>query len=247
MYPRKKSPDVLLFGAIVFLLSIGVIMVYSASQVSAFVKLDDTFFYLKKQIMWALIGLTTMILVMKVDYWKYKKWAVPFLVTAFILLVAVLVPGIGKNVNGARRWIGIGPGFQPSEVIKLSMVIFMAYGLSIFRDRIKYFSKGILPFLVILGMACVLILMQPDLGTAVSMAGTVYIMLFAAGAKGKHLGYLGVAGVGAVCIAIILAPYRMSRFLAFLDPWKDPSGTGYHIIQALYALGSGGLFGMGLG
>lgn len=248
MYPRKKSPDILLFSAIIFLLSLGVIMVYSASQVSAFVKLDDTFYYLKKQIMWALIGLVAMTSVMKIDYWKYKKWAVPFLITAFILLVAVLLPGIGKNVNGARRWIGVGSlGFQPSEIIKLSLVIFIAYGLSRYRDRLKYFGKGILPFLVVLALACGLILLQPDLGTAVSAAGTVYIMLFTAGARGKHLFYLALAGVGAVGLAIFFEPYRMSRFLAFLDPWKDPSGTGYHIIQALYALGSGGLFGLGLG
>lgn len=248
MFPRRKSPDVLLFAAVILLLGIGVIMVYSASQVSAYVKLDDTFYYLKKQIMWAAIGILAMTSVMKIDYWKYKRWSVPFLVTAFVLLIAVLLPGIGKDVNGARRWIGLGSfGFQPSEIIKLSLVIFMAYGLSKFRDRLKFFSKGILPFLVILALACGLILLQPDLGTAVSAAGTVYIMLFAAGARGKHLFYLAMTGIGAVGAAIVLEPYRMSRFLAFLDPWKDPAGTGYHIIQALYALGSGGLFGLGLG
>lgn len=248
MYPRKKSPDILLFGTITMLLSIGVIMVYSASQVSAFVKLDDTFYYLKKQIIWALLGLIAMTSIMKIDYWKYKKWAIPFLITAFVLLVAVLIPGVGKDVNGARRWIGVGSlGFQPSEIIKLSLVIFIAYGLSVYRDRLKYFGKGILPFLLILVLACGLILLQPDLGTAISAAGTVYIMLFTAGARGKHLFYLALAGVTAVGLAIFFEPYRMSRFLAFLDPWKDPSGTGYHIIQALYALGSGGLFGLGLG
>lgn len=248
MYPRKKSPDVLLFAAVIFLLSIGVIMVYSASQVSAYEKLGDTFYYLKKQIIWAVIGIAAMTSVMKVDYWKYKKWAVPFLVTAFILLIVVLLPGIGKNVNGARRWIGVGSlVIQPSEIIKLSLVIFMAYGLSRYKDQLKYFTRGVLPFLIILVLACGLILLQPDLGTAVSAAGTVYIMLFSAGAKGKHLFYLALAGVAAVGMAIVLEPYRMSRFLAFLDPWKDPSGTGYHIIQALYALGSGGLFGLGLG
>lgn len=248
MYPRKKSPDILLFAAVILLLSIGVIMVYSASQVTAYEKMDDTFYYLKKQVVWALIGIFSMLFIMKIDYWKYKKYAKPFLIVAFTLLVMVLLPGIGRTVKGAQRWLGFGPlTIQPSEVIKLSLVIFMAYGLSIYKDRLKYFSKGVLPFLLLLGAACILILLQPDLGTAVSIAGTVYIMLFAAGAKGKHMFYLALAGVGAVGMAIILEPYRMSRFLAFLDPWKDPTGTGYHIIQSLYALGSGGLFGMGLG
>lgn len=248
MYPRKKSPDILLFAAVVLLLSIGVIMVYSASQVTAYEKLDDTFYYLKKQVIWALIGIISMVFIMKVDYWNYKKYAKPFLIVAFALLIMVLLPGIGRTVKGAQRWLGFGPlTIQPSEVIKLSLVIFMASGLSTYKDRLRYFSKGVLPFLLILGAACVMILLQPDLGTAVSIAGTVYIMLFAAGAKGKHMFYLALAGVGAVGMAIILEPYRMSRFLAFLDPWKDPTGTGYHIIQSLYALGSGGLFGMGLG
>lgn len=248
MYPRKKSPDILLFAAVVLLLSIGVIMVYSASQVTAYEKLDDTFYYLKKQAMWATLGITTMVLAMKIDYWNYKKYAKPFLVTAFLLLIMVLLPGLGKTVKGAQRWIGFG-GFtiQPSEIIKLALVIFMSYGLSAYNERLKFFAKGMLPFLIILAAACGLILMQPDLGTALSVAGTVYIMLFAAGAKGKHLIYLALTGVAAVGMAIVLEPYRMSRFLAFLDPWKDPSGTGYHIIQSLYALGSGGLFGLGLG
>jgi cell division protein FtsW len=248
LYPRKKSPDILLFAATVVLLGIGIIMVYSASQVTAYEKLDDTFYYLKKQVVWAIIGLLAMISVMKIDYWKYKKLAVPFLVMAFILLILVLLPGLGITVKGAQRWLGVGfLRVQPSEVIKLSLVLFMAYGLSRYRDRLKYFIRGLLPFLIVLAMACGLILLQPDLGTAVSVAGTVYIMLFAAGAKGKHLFYLALVGMAAVGMAIVLEPYRMSRFLAFLDPWKDPRGTGFHIIQSLYALGSGGLFGAGLG
>ncbi|MDT3700001.1 MAG: stage V sporulation protein E [Thermincola sp.] len=248
MFPRKKSPDVMLFAATILLLSIGIIMVYSASQVTAYERLDDTFYYLKKQLLWALLGITAMVSVMKIDYWKYKKWAVPFLGVAFLLLIIVLLPGVGTNVKGAQRWLGAGPlRIQPSEVIKIALVIFMSYGLSKYKDRLRYFVKGMLPFLAVLILACGLILLQPDLGTAVSAAGTVYIMLFAAGAKGKHMFYLAVAGLAAVVMAIILEPYRMSRFLAFLDPWKDPQGTGFHIIQSLYALGSGGLFGAGLG
>ncbi len=248
MYPRKKTPDVLLFAATICLLSIGIIMVYSASQVTAYEKLADTFYYLKKQVVWALIGIGAMVSVMKIDYWKYKKLAIPFLVIAFILLVTVLLPGIGRTVKGAQRWLGVGPlTLQPSEVIKLSLVLFMAYGLTRYRDRLRSFTGGILPFLLLLALACGLILLQPDLGTAVSIAGTVYIMFFAAGARGKHLFYLALAGLAVLGLAIVLEPYRLSRLLAFLDPWADPRGTGFHIIQSLYALGSGGLFGAGLG
>ena len=248
MYPQKKTPDFLLFAAVIMLLSIGVIMVFSASEVTAHERLDDTFYYLKKQIVWAMLGIAAMISVMKIDYWKYKKWAIPFLIGAFILLIVVLLPGLGTNVKGAQRWLSFGPlRLQPSEVIKLALVIFMSYSLAKHKDRIKNFLTGMLPFLAILGLACGLILLQPDLGTAVSAAGTVYIMLFAAGARGKHLFYLALSGLAAVAAAIVLEPYRMSRFLAFLDPWADPQGTGFHIIQSLYALGSGGLFGLGLG
>ncbi len=238
----------MLFAATVFLLSIGIIMVYSASQVTAYEKLDDTFYYLKKQAVWALVGICAMVSVMKIDYWKYKKLAVPFLIVAFALLIVVLLPGIGKSVKGAQRWLGVGSlTLQPSEVIKLSLVLFMAYGLTRYRDRLRSFTGGMLPFLIILALACGLILLQPDLGTAVSVAGTVYIMFFAAGAKGKHLFYLALTGLGVLGLAIAIEPYRLSRFLAFLNPWADPRGTGFHIIQSLYALGSGGLFGAGLG
>ncbi len=245
---RKKSPDFLLFASTILLLVIGVVMVYSASQVTAHERLSDSYYYLKKQLTWASIGIGAMIFAMKLDYWKYKKYAVPFLVLAFGLLIMVLLPGIGKTVKGAQRWIGFGPmTIQPSEIIKLSLVIFMSYALSMQRNRLKKFTTGLLPYLVILALACGLILLQPDLGTAVSVAGTVYIMLFAAGAESKHLFSLAMGGVAAVALAIAFEPYRLRRFLAFLDPWADPLGSGFHIIQSLYALGSGGLFGLGLG
>ncbi len=247
MYLRKKSPDFLLFMATVMLLSIGIIMVYSASQVTAHERLDDTFYFLKKQLLWAFIGIAAMISVMNIDYWRYKKMAVPMLIVAFVLLVAVLLPGIGKSVKGAQRWLEFGVRFQPSEIIKLALVVFMAWGLAQSRERLRFFGRGLLPYLAVLGMACGLILMQPDLGTAIAAAGTVYLMFFAAGAAGKHLTYLALAGVSAVGLAIAFEPYRLRRFLAFLDPWADPLGSGFHIIQGLYALGSGGLFGAGLG
>lgn len=248
MYLRKKSPDFLLFMATVMLLSIGIIMVYSASQVTAAERLDDTFYYLKKQLQWAVIGILAMISVMNIDYWRYKKLAVPCLIAAFALLVAVVLPGVGESVKGAQRWLEFGLlRVQPSEIMKLALVIFVAWGMSRQRAQIRYFTSGLLPYLAVLALACGLILLQPDLGTAVAAAGTVYVMFFAAGAEGRHLSYLALSGLGAVALAIAMEPYRLKRFLAFLNPWEDRLGSGYHIIQALYALGSGGLFGTGLG
>ncbi len=231
------------------LLAVGLVMVFSASEVSAYYRYDgDIFYFFKKQLLWATIGLGVMFVLMNYDFWKLKKLVWLSLGGSFILLILVLVPGIGKTVNGAQRWINLGfTPFQPSEIIKLSMVLFVAYLTSIQRKYIQSFTKGLLPHLTVLGIACVLILAQPDLGTAMAMAGTVYIMLFAAGAKGKHLINLGLAGVSVILVAIIAEPYRLSRLFAFLDPFADPKGTGYHIIQSLYAIGSGGFFGLGLG
>jgi cell division protein FtsW len=164
------------------------------------------------------------------------------------MLALVLIPGIGREVNGSRRWIGVGPlPFAPAELVKLSVIIFTAYGLSRQKERVKEFSKGILPYMIILVIAGGLIMMQPDLGTAISLAGIVFVMIFAAGARMAYMGGLAMGGVAAIILAIILEPYRMSRFLAFWDPWADPQGSGFHIIQGLYAIGSGGLFGLGLG
>lgn len=249
MLSRRRPPDFLLFCTVMALLALGLVMVFSASEVSAYYRFDgDIFYFFKKQLLWALLGIGVMFLLMNYDFWKLRKLVWIALGGSFALLVLVLIPGIGKTVNGAQRWINLGLfAFQPSEIIKLSLVLYVAYLTSIQRSYIRTFTKGLLPHLVVLGLACMLILAQPDLGTAMAAAGTVYIMLFAAGAKGKHLVNLGLAGVTAVGVAIALEPYRLSRFLAFLDPFKDPKGTGYHIIQSLYAIGSGGFFGRGLG
>lgn len=249
MYYKRKAPDVVLFFTVIALLTIGLVMVFSSSEITSYARHHgDAFYYLKKQLLWATLGLTVMTFLMNFDYWKLRKFVVSGLVLSFILLIAVLVPGIGKTVNGAQRWINLGFfSFQPSEIIKLSLVLFMAYGLSVQKDKLKSFKQGLLPFLAVLGLACGLILKQPDLGTAMAAAGTVFVMLFAAGASYNHLGSLGATGLGAVVLAILFEPYRLKRIFAFLDPFADPKGAGFHIIQSLYAIGSGGIFGLGLG
>ncbi len=247
--PRtSRAPDFLLFLTVFMLLSIGLVMILSASEYSTLVRFNDSFYYFKRQLLWALIGLTAMFVVMNWEYWNWRRYAVPLLGGAFLLLILVVIPGIGMEAYGARRWIGIGPvTFQPSEFIKLCLVVFTAYGLAQKGELVQSFTRGLLPFLAMLAAACGLILLQPDLGTAVTLAGTIFVMLFAAGARLSVLVGLGGAGLAAVGLAIAMEPYRLRRLLAFLDPWQDPQGSGFHIIQSLYALGSGGLFGTGLG
>lgn len=248
MRNKRKPPDFLLFATVMTLITFGLIMVYSSSEVTSFYRHGDSFYFLKKQLLWALIGLGVMTFFMNFDYWKIRKLVWLGLGVSFLLLVLVLIPGIGKTVNGAQRWINLGAfAFQPSEIIKLSLVIFVAHLAAYQGYEIRKFVQGLGPHLVVLALACGLILMQPDLGTAVAAAGTVFVMLFSAGARAKHLVSLGAAGLTAVVIAILLEPYRMKRIFAFMDPYADPLGAGYHIIQSLYALGSGGFFGLGLG
>ncbi|MDD2554288.1 MAG: putative lipid II flippase FtsW, partial [Desulfotomaculaceae bacterium] len=241
---KRKSPDFVLFITVMCLLSIGVIMVLSASEYKTLIYYNDSFYYFKRQLLWSLLGLTAMFIMMNYDYRRLQRYVIPFLGISFVLLVLVLIPGIGREVNESRRWIG---PFAPAELVKLCIITFTAYGLSRGRKRVKDFAGGVLPYLVVMGLAAALILKQPDLGTALSLSGIVIVMLFAAGARLTHLGAIALAGLAAVFSAIALMPYRMSRFMAFLDPWADPQGDGFQIIQGLYAIGSGGLFGLGLG
>lgn len=245
---KKRPPDFVLFLTVLMLLSVGLIMVFSASEYVTMVRYGDSFYFFKRQFLWALVGLIALFGMMNFDYFRLKRFIGPIVFIGFALLIAVLLPGVGTETNGAQRWINLGfMSFSPAELVKLCMIMFVAFGLSKKADKIQSFKEGILPYLLAMVLAAGLILLQPDLGTAVVLSGTIFIMLFAAGARISHLTGLMGLGAVAVALAIYFEPYRMRRFLAFMDPEKDPQGTGYHIIQSLYALGSGGLFGLGLG
>lgn len=248
MAKADRSPDFVIFTTVLAMLLIGVVMVYSASAVSAYVNFHDSYYFLKRQLVWVMLGLTAMVMAMNIHYHTWRKLALPLLAVMLVLLVLVLVPGLGKVVNGARRWLGFGSLYlQPSEIAKLGMVLFTAHSLAWRHNQITSFTKGLLPHLSLLLAVFALILAEPDLGTALSIAGTVFLLLFAAGAQLKHLFALGTVGVVGIIATIIVEPYRLKRLFAFSNPWADPLNTGYHIIQSLYALGSGGLFGVGLG
>ncbi len=248
MAVRPKSLDFICFFTVIALLSFGVVMVYSSSAVSAYVNFNDSYYFFKRQLVWGTLGFIAMLFTLSIDYHVWRKLATPALLVTIVLLILVLIPGLGKVVNGARRWLGFGSLYlQPSEIAKISMVLYSSANLARHQEKITSFLKGLLPQLVILLVIFGLILKEPDLGTALVIGGTVFVMLFAAGARLSHLTSLGLVGVVGIIAAIILEPYRLKRLLAFSNPWADPLDTGYHIIQSLYALGSGGLFGVGLG
>lgn len=244
---KKGPPDFILFITTLALLGIGLIMVFSSSSVTASIVNHDPYYYFKKQLMWACIGIVAMFITMKINFNRLKDFAIPLLAFSLICLALVLTP-LGIDVNGSTRWFALGPvRFSPAELTKLAMVLFLAKLMEANLSKITSFTKGVLPYLFIYGVAGLLIMMQPDLGTAFAMAGTVFCMLMVAGAKWSHLWGMIGAGMAAVAIAIRLAPYRMERIVAFQDPWKYANDEGFQTIQSLYALGSGGLFGMGLG
>lgn len=245
---KKNSPDFMIFLAVLLLLGIGIIMVFSSSQYTSHYQHKDDFYYLRRQLINALVGVAAMIFVLRINYQKLKVLAKPALIGSFLLLAALLIPGVGIEVNGSVRWLGVG-GFQiqPSEITKVTMVMYLALFLSQRQHLMQSFTKGFLPPLAIMGLACALIMKQPDLGTALALAGTTVVMLWAAGARKRHLTLLVICGVSLIVAAIVLEPYRMERLMAFVDPWQDPLDTGFQTIQSLLAIGSGGLAGMGLG
>jgi len=242
---KVGAPDFIIFFTMITLLGLGVMMVFSATSIRAYADYGDSFYFLKKQFLWSVIGIGAMVFFMTIDYKFYKQFAQLGLLVSLGLLLAVLF--MGKVVGGSQRWLGFGMlNIQPSEVVKLAMVFYMARYLAVKQYKLDKF-KGLVPPLTILGLTCGLILAQPDLGTAVTIAGTVMIMFVAAGIHYKYLGSLAGVGLLGVVYLIFSAPYRRERLLAFLDPWSDPLDSGFHIIQSLYALGSGGLFGVGIG
>ncbi|NWN96132.1 MAG: stage V sporulation protein E [Bacillus sp. (in: Bacteria)] len=245
---KKTTPDFILVIVILALLSLGWIMVYSASAVWADYRFDDSFYFAKRQLLFAIIGLIAMFFIMNIDYWTWRSWSKVILITCFVLLIAVLIPGIGNVRNGSRSWIGVGAfSIQPSEFMKLAMIIYLAKFLSENQKNITSFKKGLVPSLGLVFTAFALIMLQPDLGTGTVMVGTCLIMIFVSGARIAHFIGLGLIGLAGFVGLIAAAPYRIKRITAFLDPWEDPLGSGFQTIQSLYAIGPGGLFGLGLG
>ncbi|MGE5371789.1 MAG: putative lipid II flippase FtsW [Solirubrobacterales bacterium] len=245
---REGPPDFVLFMVTVILVCIGLIMVFSASAVTSSARYDDAYYFAKKQVIWAVISFLGLALAMRFRYEKLKDLGKPLILLAIFFLIVVRIPGIGHLVNGSYRNIALGPfNFTPSEFAKICLVLFLSANLARHYQVVRNFTTGLAPYLGLVGLLCGLIMLQPDLGSALVIAGTGYCMLLVAGARFSHMGLLALVGVLLIVLAIQLEPYRAARLMAFWDPWKYPANEGFQTIQSLYALGSGGLFGVGLG
>jgi cell division protein FtsW len=237
-----------LFSVSVILICIGAVMIFSASSIYAWEKYKDSFFFLKRHLVFLVIGVFLTFLVMSVDYRKFRRFAKPLLIFSLFLLALLLIPGIGREVSGARRWFRFKfISFQPSELAGMAMIIYIADFITRKDKVIKTFLKGFLPPVCALGLCTLLILLQPDLGTALAIGVVVFIVLLVAGVRASYLLSIVLMSLPILYILIFSVPYRKMRILSFLNPWLDPKGGGFQIIQSQIALGSGGIFGVGLG
>ena len=232
----------------IMLLGIGLIAIYSSSSMLADYKLHDSYFYIKRQAFFALVGLFLLIVAKNINVEFYRKMAYPALIISFFLLIILLIPGFGREVNGARRWIEIGSfGLQPSELVKLSLAVYMAYSMSKKGINMSSFSRGLLPHLLVVGAFMFMILRQPDLGTTVIIGSWLMILLFVAGLNLLHLLGMAIIACPLIIWLITHAEYRLNRLLAFINPWEHADKLGFQIIHSFYAFGSGGFWGVGLG
>jgi cell division protein FtsW len=238
----------LLLGSTTALVAFGLVMVLSASSVQAFEDYGSSFLFFVRQAAYAAVGAGGLWVASRMRYSAWKHLCVPMLVASVALLVAVLIPGLGKVAGGSARWIELGPvTIQPSEPAKLAVIAFAAALLSRRWHRLGDPRQLVFPLVPVVGLVCALILLQPDMGTTIIVVASVGILVFAAGARLKHL-FVGTLGLVVLGLGLIfIEGYRWARFISFTDPWRDPQGSGYQAIQSLYGFGSGGLFGVGLG
>jgi cell division protein FtsW len=241
-------PDPWIFATVAGLVAIGLVMVFSASSATAYNAYHDTAYFLKRQLVWLAIGGVFAYGAYRVDYTKLKRISPALIAVTVVLLVLTLIPHVGLQTGGARRWLGITAlSFQPSEIAKLTLVLFLAAKLSSIGHDVRSLVRGVVPSLLVAALLAVPILLEPDMGTASLVMFTAFGMLFCAGARFEHLALAMLALLPPVALAVGASAYKRARILAFLDPWKDAQNTGFHIVQSLLALGSGGIFGLGLG
>jgi cell division protein FtsW len=240
--------DPVLLAAVLVLLMLGVVMVYSASAVYADVRLGDGLFFFKRQLAGAVLGVCALLFALHLGHARFGRLAALLLLVVVVLLVLLHVPGLGHAAGGARRWLKIGPlQFQPSEIAKIAFVLWLSRSLSRRQDRLGTFSEGMLPHLAVLGVFAVLLLAEPDFGTIAVLFCVAFALLFVAGARLRHLALCAAVAAPVGAFLVWHSRYRLDRVLAFLDPWADPRGRGYQAVESLLAFGAGGGFGVGLG
>jgi len=244
----KGRIDFILLIVTLALVGVGIVMVYSTSAIIAGDRFGDPYYFLKRQGLYAGIGFVLMILMMFVPYRILKKFAYPILILSILFLIAVLIPGIGHRAGGSMRWLKIQSfSFQPSEFAKLGLVIFLAYFLTKKDERIRSFSFGFLPTVLLSGLVVALVAREPDFGAALFLSTMVFLLLFVSGARVIYIVGALVIAVPVVFYLLMNVGYRYKRLMSFIRPWEDPSGTSFQIIQSFLSFGSGGLFGLGLG
>ncbi|HVO22771.1 MAG TPA: putative lipid II flippase FtsW [Candidatus Margulisiibacteriota bacterium] len=246
--PRLNRPDLWLLVATALLAGLGIVMVFNASYFFAQDRYGDAYVFFRKQVFALGCGATLLLVISHVRLEWFERMAFPLMICTLIALTLVLVPGIGVTRGGARRWVGVGSfSFQPSEFAKIAVVLYLARSISRKRERMNQFTLGVLPHLMVVGLCALLIVRQPDFGTAAILVLVLVLMLFGGGARPSHLIGLALAVLPVVICAVVYAPYRMRRILAFLDPWSYSQDIAFQLVQSLIAFGSGGLTGVGLG
>jgi cell division protein FtsW len=240
------SIDVLLLGVVLALVTLGTVEIYSASAVYAEQKFGNPHYFLIKQIIYAGVGLFALGAGIRIDYRRYRRWTYPMLVGALLLLGAVLM--FGRRVNEARRWFVLGPfSFQPVELAKLALIVYLAYSLAKKQEKVKTFTVGFMPHLMVCAIMMALLLKQPDLGSSIILGATTLIMLFVAGTKLSYILIAVLAAAPVVYHSIVATAWRLRRLIAYIDPWQFRRTTGYQITESLISIGSGGWTGQGLG
>lgn len=250
---ERHEPDYLLLVSVIALASLGIVMVYSSSGVASLIARDDAFAVVGPQALWAVLGVVAMLVFTRIDYRYLRLVSVAGFGIALVLLVIVLLPPIGPlrpiEVAGSTRWLQIGPlpAMHPAEFAKLALVVYLAHWLTRKGRLAGSLLGGLVPFLLITGPVLLLVVLEPDLGTTGILTLTAFTMFFVAGGSLWQLALVAPAGAAAVALVVANSGYQMARVQAFLDPWADPQGTGFHTVQGLLAIGTGGLLGIGLG
>ena len=248
MEPKRGTPDFVLFFLTLALVGFGLVMIASASQVIAYWYRDDPFYFVKRQLASAGVGLVAMLVAMNIPYRVYKRFFLLIAAASFLFLLTVFLPGVGKEVNGARGWIALGSlQLQPAEFAKLGLILYLSALIAKKGERFRDFQTGLLPPLIVTGLFFLVILLQNDLGTGLVLIATAGVVLVVGGANLRHLLKLGALALALIIGFVLMASYRVERFTAFLDPWSEPQGASYQLIQSLYAIAHGGVTGAGFG
>ena len=244
----NSSYDIKLLFPVLFLVGIGIVMVYSASSVLALKKYGTGYYFLKKQACFALLGIVVLIICRRIPARFFRPLTYPFMIMAITFLAAIKFTKFGHSVGGSARWLRFGGfTFQPSEFARFTLIVYLAYSLDKKKDKLNDFYVGFLPHILVLGILTALIFIQPDLGAVLILGAITLIMLFVGGGSLKHLFLSFVALLPVIYFFMVSAEYRLKRLLSFMDPWQHPSNEGYQIVHSLMAFGAGGAWGAGIG